>query len=268
MKIDFDKILNELESVKDKVFILPLEREYLLKLFEKAGVEFPEIYLDFREKVGFTQDLLPDLLQTENSLIDDLDYTEAWCKDFFPIGTFSTEETDYTWLLEKNSQNGEIYQVDNEEEENAHPEMTKMTLQSLLEKEIESIKKGKSIRVSNSDKVRLFEFRIETENFEEILGILNKTSKAEWIDEHWRDKYTPNVLGIEVAFFRLNEYQIIVQREKDIADGKLVYFFEIEEPLETIENKSMAEEMKELFEAENVIYKFTDYGIMDNDFEE
>lgn len=268
MKIDFDKILNELESLKDKVFILPLEREYLLKLSKKAGVEFPEIYLDFREKVGFTQDLLLDLLQTEDSLIDDLDYTEAWCKEFFPIGTFSTDEIDYTWLLEKNSKNGEIYQVDNEEEENAKPERTKVTIQSLIKKEIENIKKGNSNRLSNADKVRLFEFRIETEDFEEILGILNKISKAEWIDKHWKAKYTSNVLGIEVAFFSLNEYQIIVQREKDIADDKLVYFFEIEELLETIENKSMAEKMKELFEAENVIYKFTDYGIMDNDFEE
>ena len=106
MKIDFDKILKELVPVKDKVFVLPLERKYLLRLSERAGVEFPELYLKFRENIGFTQDLLPDLLQTEDSLIDDLDYTEAWCNDFFPIGTFSTEEIDYTWLLEKKSENG------------------------------------------------------------------------------------------------------------------------------------------------------------------
>lgn len=268
MKIDFEKILKELEPVKGKVFILPLEREYLLKLSEKVGVEFPEVFLEFREKIGFTQDLLPDLFQTEDSLIDDLDYTEAWCKDFFPIGTFSTEEIDYTWLLEKNSKNGEIYQVDNEEEENAKPERTKITLQSLIEKEIGNIKKGNSNRLSNSDKVRLFEFRIEIEDFEEIIKMLNKISTTEWIDERWREKYSPNVLGIEVAFFRLNEYQIMAQREKDIIDGKLTYFFEIEEVLEAIENESIAEKIKKLFEEKKVTYKFIDFGIMENDFEE
>ena len=267
MKIDFDKILNELEQVNDKVFILPLERVYLLEIYEKVGVEFPEIYLEFREKVGFTQDLLPDLLQTEDSLIDDLDYTEAWCKKFFPIGTFSTDKIDYTWLLEKNSENGEIYQVDNEEEENVKPERTKATIQSLIKKEIENIKNGTSNRLSNVDKVRLFEFRIETEDFEEILKILNKISTTKWIDERWRDKYTPNVLGIEVAFLRLQKYEIMVQREKDIIDGKPTYFFEIEEPLQKIEKESIAEKMKKLFEIEKVKYKFIDYGIMENELE-
>lgn len=265
--IDFDKILDELEPIKDKVFILPLEREYLLKLSEKVGVEFPEIYLNFRAKVGFTQDLLPELLQTEDSLVDDLDYTEAWCKDFFPIGTFSTEEIDYTLLLEKKSENGQIYQVDNEEE-NAKPEKTERTIQSLIEEEIERIKKGKSNRLKNTEKVRLFEFRIQTEDFDEIIEVLSKIFNAEWIDNRWRDKYTPNVLGIEVAFFKLNEYQIIVQREKDIMDGKSACFFEIEETLAKVKNKSLAEEIKEIFETENVKYKFTDYGIMDDDFEE
>jgi len=266
--IDFDKILNELEPVKDKVFILPLEREYLLKLSKKVGVEFPEIYLEFREKIGFTQDILPDLLQTEDSLVDDLDYTESWCNDFFPIGTFSTEEIDYTWLLEKKSENGQIYQVDIEEEENAKPEKTERTIQILIEEEIENIKKGKSNRLKNTEKVRLFEFRIQTKDFDEIIEVLSKIFNTEWIDNRWRDKYTPNVLGIEVAFFKLNEYQIIVQREKDLVDGKLSYFFEIEEMLTKVKNKSLAEEIKELFETENVKYKFTDYGIMVDDFEE
>ncbi len=266
--IDFDKILNKLESIKDKVFILPLEREYLLKLSENVGVEFPEIYLEFREKIGFTQDILPDLLQTEDSLVDDLDYTESWCKDFFPIGTFSTEEIDYTWLLEKKSENGQIYQVDNEEEDNVKPEKTERTIQTLIEEEIENIKEGKSNRLKNTEKVRLFEFRIQTEDFDETIEVLSKIFNAEWIDNRWRDKYTPNVLGIEVAFFKLNEYQIIVQREKDIMNDKLAYFFEIEETLAKVKNKSLAEEIKELFETENVKYKFTDYGIMVDDFEE
>ena len=267
MKIDFDKILNELEPVNDKVFILPLARKYLLELSKKVGVEFPEIYLEFREKVGFTQDLLPDLVQTEDSLLEDLGYTEMCCKEFFPIGVFSTDEMDfYTWLIKKNSENGEIYQVQ-EEEENAEPKRINATIQSLIEKEIKDIRKGKSDRLNNVDKVRVFEFRFETDDFEEIVKILNKISTAKWIDERWRDKYAPNDLGMEVAFLKFQEYEIMVQREKDIMDDTMAYFFEIEEPLEKIKKESIAEKMKKLFEIEKVKYKFIDYGIMENALE-
>ncbi|MCP4180207.1 MAG: hypothetical protein GY756_20780 [bacterium] len=268
MKIEFENILKKIEPVKDKVFILPIDREYLLKLSEKTNVEFPELYIDFRRKIGFTQDLLIDLVQTADSLIDDLDYTEAWCKDFFPIGTFSTEETDYTWLIKKDSNNGIIYQVDNEEEENAKPEKTKFTLQSLIEEEIENIKNDNSYRLNNIDKVRLFEFRIETEEFDAIVEVLNKRFETEWVNDNWRNKYTPNVLGIEVAFIKLDENQIMLQREKDIIDGGLAYFFEIEEPLDTIKNNSIGDIIIELFEEEGIKYDFTDYGIMDNDSDE
>jgi len=268
MKNRFESILKGLEPVKGRVFLLPLEREYLLNLSKKIGVEFPEIYTEFREIVGFTQDLLPDLLQTEDSLIDDLDYTETWCEDFFPIGTYSTEDIDYTWLLRKNSETGEIFQVDNEEEVNATPESTHKTLQSIIEQEIEDMKSGASARLNNSEKVRLFEFRIETENFEPILSLFNKIATTEWVEECWRDKYSPNVLGIEVAFLEFNKHQIMVEREKNMIDGSFTYSFEMEEPLVTIENESVAEKMKRIFDKEKVKYRFTDYGIMEYDYEE
>lgn len=268
MKNRFEKILQELDSVKEKVFWLPLERAYLLKLSEKTGVKFPEVYIQYREKFGFTHDLLPELLQTEDSLIDDLDYTESWCEDFFPIGTYSTRDIDYTWLVKKNSDTGEIYQVDNEEEENAKPESIQKTLQSLIEQEIEDVKSGLSPRLNNAEKARLFAFRVDTGNFKSIFGLFSKIAPVKWIDEVWRDKYSPNILGIEIAFLSLGRQQIMIEREKETETDNFVYFFETEEPLEKIENLSLAEKIKEVFDREKVEYNFIDYGVTEIGFEE
>ena len=159
-----------------------------------------------------------------------MDYVEECCPDFFPISR--DEEADEIWLLKRNSLDDTIFVAPFDDDGDIIPTSKGFTFKELLTRSLNKIKQEYHSRTENINKVRLCEFKIEIENFNIIINLLNKKLAIRWLDRNWKDKYQPNIFDIEVALLEIDGQEIVVEREND-EDGT-VYRFEIEEPVNEI----------------------------------
>ena len=255
----WNEIKNQLKFYADRVFYLPLDEIYLKKIEAQIGVKFPEIYFEFLKEFGFTQDFAPEISQSEDSLIDDLDYVTECCPDFFPISR--DEEADEIWLLKRNTSDDTIFVAPFDDDGDIIPTSKGFTFKELLTKSLNKIKQEYHSRTENINKVRLCEFKIEIENFNIIINLLNKKLATHWLDRNWKDKYQPNIFDIEVALLEIDGQEIVVEREND-EDGT-VYLFEIEEPVNEIIKLNKFQIIKGILEENDIDFDTIDYGIIE-----
>jgi hypothetical protein len=256
----WNEIKNQLKFYADRVFYLPLDEIYLKKIEAQIHIKFPEIYFEFLKEFGFTQDFIPEISQTEDSLVEDLAYVRECCPDFFPICI--DEVSDEIWLLKRDSSDDTIFLAPFDEESDIIPTSKGFNFRELITRSLNKVKQEYHSRTKNINKVRICEFRIEIDNFNIIINLLNKKLATRWLDRHWKDKYKPNIFGIEVALFEIDGQIIVIEREDD-NDDSTVYFFEIEESVTGLRKLNKGQIIKDILEANDIDFEFTDYGIIE-----
>lgn len=255
----WNEIKNQLKFYADRVFYLPLDEIYLKKIEAQIHIKFPEIYFEFLREFGFAQDFVPEISQTEDSLIENLTYVRESCPDFFPICTH--EDSDEIWLLKKDSSDDTIFVAPFDEESDIIPTSKGFTFRELITKSLNKIKQEYHSRTENINKVRLCEFRIEIENFNVIINLLNKKLATRWLDQNWKEKYKPNIFDIEVALLEIDDQKIVIEREND--EEGTIYFFEIEEPVTEIRKLNKCQIIKDILEENDIDFEFIDDGIIE-----
>lgn len=255
----WNEIKNQLKFYEDRVFFLPVEESYLRKLENQLDVKFPKIYFEFLKEFGFTQDFVPEINQTEDSLLDDLNDFIKLYPGFFLISIH--EETDEVWLIKRDSSDDTIFVVPDVDDSDIVPKSKGFTFKELIIRSLEKLKQKYHSRTKNINKVRIGEFRIATDDFNDIIKLINTKLSTRWLDHRWRDKYKPNIFDIEVAFFEIEGEKIIVEKEDD--DDGIAYSFEIEEYVTELKNLNKFQTIKDIFDSNDVDFEFIENRIFE-----
>jgi hypothetical protein len=255
-------IKNKLKDFKDKVFFLPVHPDDLTKIERKYNIKIPKAYLRFLSEFGFIQNVT-SITQTEDSLIDNLDYVIDKFPGYFPIGI--SENAEILFIINQND-NEQIYEISTKD---IDVNKTKKSLQhpdfeSYLKYELNELIKNSEYRISDHSKVRCFEFSITINNFEPIVKLLKSRFSVKWIDKQWKDKYYPNILKLKFASIEIDQTQIFVEKDCCI-DSETVFRIEFIEPLSEIVNLSKAEIIKDIFDNNGINYEMIDSGILESD---
>ena len=70
---------------------------------------------------------------------------------------------------------------------------------------------------------------------------------------------------ILISLFEIDSEKIIVQRENDIDNDGMVYYFEMEELVTEIKSLNKSQIIKDIFDLNDIEYEFVDYGIIEID---
>jgi len=255
----WNEIKNQLKRYEDRVFFLPIDESYLRKIENQLDVKFPKIYFEFLKEFGFAQDFVPEINQSENDLLDNLYHFSNLYPGFFLISIHG--ESDEAWLIKRDSSDDTIFVVPDDDECDNIPKSIGFTFKELITRSLEKVKQDYQSRTENINKVRIGEFRIRTDDFNDIIKLINTKLSTRWLDHRWRDKYKPNIFDIEVAFFEIEGEKIMVEKEDD--DDGIVYSFEIEETVTELKKLNIFQTIKDIFDSNEVDFEFIDNRIFE-----
>ncbi len=245
----FKEFQNRIDRFSNTVYYEPMAEKEIIDFEEKIGKRLNSVYRLFLSTFGLVQDILDKINTSQESILEDVDYLKNKLPDYFPIFV-DIDEVDTIYLMSTSNLESEmVYKVidDNEKLGEIQPFKTLTELLSISIKEIEN---EEIERCPNSEKVNCFEYSFESEFYKYFI----ETFQAEGLRQlsEWHPKYYPdNVFGDEIAEFSFKGRSFQMERNED----KTEYRIEFDEPILTIKEESVADNMDILLNIKMIKHK-------------